>query len=53
MAFIRESALSFSQNAIYVVPLSSDFRVAGRPVRFPLTHRGLLLESHGCQRIAV
>jgi Tol biopolymer transport system component len=33
MAFIRESALSFSQNAIYVVPLSSDFRVAGRPVQ--------------------
>jgi Tol biopolymer transport system component/DNA-binding winged helix-turn-helix (wHTH) protein len=33
MAFIRESALSLSQNAIYVVPLSSDLRVAGIPVQ--------------------
>jgi Tol biopolymer transport system component/DNA-binding winged helix-turn-helix (wHTH) protein len=33
MAFIRESSLSSSQNDIYVVPLSSDLRVAGTPVQ--------------------
>lgn len=33
MAFIRESSFATSQNAIYVVPLSSDLRVAGTPVQ--------------------